>query len=115
MKKLIISALALLAFASCEKENTSTTTTGGGGNGGGGTTPNTGIISWVNNSKNPYRIELNNSNQGTVNGNYYWDQTLTAASYNYKITQVSGYVFSPTVLSGSITVYKNDKLVVTFP
>jgi hypothetical protein len=102
MKKLIIGLLVALLFASCEKENTSTTTAGT-------------IISWVNNTSNPYKIEVDNKQITTINGGQYYDQSIAPGSYNYKITQLSGYILYPTVYAGPVTIEAGQKKVVSFP
>ncbi len=102
MKNLILGLLICLFLISCEKETTTTTTAGT-------------IISWVNNSSNPYKIEVNNTLITSINGGQYYDQSIAPGSYNYKITQLSGYVLYPTILSGAIGINSGEKKIVTFP
>lgn len=75
-----------------------------------------GYLTITSNSGNPYRIEVNgsvllNSMPGRTTQNY------TARSGNYSITatQLSGYVFSPTVVTRSVSVSQCQTTTFVFP
>lgn len=105
MKNPFITLLAASALLSaCSKQDP-----------GSNTAQDPGTISWVNNSGNPYRLELNGSAVKDLSGGHYWDQQVDPAAYSWKVTQLSGYVLYPTVRSGTFAVYSGQKKVISFP
>ena len=112
--------MALLLFASCDKE---TDTSGGGGNGGGGgggVVTCSGDLILKNTSKNPYSVEIifngsvkatyrvEGASTKTVSG---WDK----GDYTVKVTQISGYILYPTVETYTGYLSCNGSLKATFP
>jgi hypothetical protein len=106
IKKITLLFATVAILSSCSKDNSTT---------GGNSSSNTGTISWVNNSNNPYELRVNNSYVGSISGLSYYDQEKNAGSYSYKLTQQSGYILYPTVLTGNVNVEKGKKVVLSFP
>jgi hypothetical protein len=102
IKKITLLLATAAILTSCSKENSSTGS-------------NTGTISWVNNSNNPYELRVNNAYVISISGLSYYDQEKNAGSYSYKLTQQSGYILYPTVVTGNVTAEKGKKIVVSFP
>lgn len=77
----------------------------------------TGTLVFKNTSPNPYKVELNgntlysNMNGGTSNTRYY----APTGDYTIKVTQLSGYLISPTVKSYTGTLSCGSTLSTTFP
>lgn len=101
MKKLILPALALVAFtfSSCEKETTATTAT----------------VSTANNTDDPYKLELNAVAVGTCYAHTSQSFTKSPGDYSYKLTQMSGYVLYPTTYAGNFTLNAGKDIQLTFP
>jgi len=101
MKKLFFIALASIAFASCQKSTTNPTCSG--------------TITISNNTKDPYSIMINNVPQGNVSG--YSIQAFNKCdkgTYNMIFTQLSGYVFTPSIYTATIVLDCNDAKTVYF-
>jgi hypothetical protein len=60
---------------------------------------NTATLTVSNSSSNPYRITIDGRTVGTLSG--YSTQTFTekAGVWNMRATQVSGYLFTPTIVT----------------
>jgi hypothetical protein len=65
---------------------------------------NTAIIAVSNNSSNPYQFSIDGQTLGTLAG--YSTETFThpSGTWNMKATQLSGYIFTPTVVTDVKTV-----------
>ena len=76
----------------------------------------TGIIKFVNNSSNPYRIYVNGaiqieSMEGKSTKSFYY----TEGSYNIRVLQLSGYAISPTDKTYTGNVTCGGTLIASFP
>ncbi len=61
-------------------------------------------------SNNPYLIEVN-GNSDIVDGNSYITYTFNKGTYSWKVTQQSGYVFSPTIKDGTVNLDQDIEIV----
>lgn len=75
-----------------------------------------GQIWLASNSSNPYRVEVNGKFLATVSGyGVYNDFNFPVGTYNFKVTQLSGFVFSPTIITYTRTVSKCNLMSLDFP
>lgn len=109
MKKIFtILAMVLIAtsfFTSCEKDDYPD----------GSSTSTTGIISFVNTSKNSYSIYIDDRSYGSIPGGKYKDIIVKVGTHSYKVSQNEGYVMYPTVGTGQCFISPDEKVVVSFP
>lgn len=63
--------------------------------------PLTGEIRFNNNSKNPYKLYINNVYETTMLGNSFVDYTLEIGYYKWRAEQQSGYLFYPAIFTSS--------------
>ena len=121
MRKFFASVLFVLVvtctiFTSCERDDGEYPIGGGGNNGYGIDIPTcTGTIEFVNNSNNPYTVDVSGYDSFTLSGNHYSTKTYEKGSYNIKVTQNSGYLFYPTEETYQVSVSCGSHDVVSFP
>ena len=77
----------------------------------------TGTLKFISNSTNPYKVEVNgivafNSMAGGTTQYLYYKP---ATNYTVKVTQLSGYVFSPTIKSYTGNLTCGNTLTITYP
>lgn len=99
----LLVALALIT-AGCTKSDSNTATV------------DTGSIRFTNTSSNPYEIFLDGADKGAQPGGTYSTITnVTVGSHTVKASQNSGYIISPTVRNGTLTVTKGQEISFVFP
>ncbi len=112
----LFGALCLLC-ASCEKEEDDFPYYNSGSTTNPGTTKQTGTIQCINSTNDSYRVEIegNSSYTHTIQGGYSYTVTVEYGYYSITATQLSGYIFYPTVktYSGYVNSSKN-KMIVTW-
>lgn len=75
-----------------------------------------GQIWLASNSSNPYRVEVNGKFLATIAGyGAYNDFNFPVGTYTFKVTQLSGYIFSPTIVTYTRTVSKCNLMNLDFP
>lgn len=117
MKNKILSFLiiATMAITGCKKENNAPNN--GNGTGGNSTpTPTTGTLYFKNNQSNYYTIYLDGTNIGILSaGAQSSGYTVTSGiSHSVKAEQYNGYVFYPTVYTGTATLNPGGSVTWTF-
>lgn len=75
----------------------------------------TGTIQFINNSDNPYYLYIDGSQIKQQPGKTTYDHTIAKGTYQIKVKQVSGYLFSPTEQDFNVTVKGCDKKNIAFP
>ena len=105
-KILFIALASFTFFAACKKDNVQPNN----GNGSGTTTPppvTTGTIYFENTQSDPYKIFVDGYYKMTVSAGQTSSgySVQSGVTYNIKAEQASGYVFYPTVYTG--TAYTN--------
>lgn len=106
MKLKILAFLFSLVLISCSKDDD---------DGGGGNPCTTADVRIVNNSSNPYYLYVNGSYNSSMQGNTFTDLTLNEGSYNFKVEQISGFLFYPTIKEWSINLVGCQDRTLTFP
>lgn len=117
MKKIIISILlAVTVIAGCKKDNSGPNNGSGSGSNGTNNPPpvTTGTIYFKNTQSDPYKIFVDGYYKMTVSaGQTSSGHTVdSGVTYNIKAEQASGYIFYPTVYTG--TAYTNPGGYVTW-
>jgi hypothetical protein len=69
----------------------------------------------TNNSNNPYDIEVNGIPQARMPGRTTSTLVLRAGSYTLKATQVSGFIFSPTIVNNTLNAVACQNYTWQFP
>lgn len=108
MKKLALLAILAIGMAftySCEKEDDA-------GNTGGTSTPQY-KVRFVCDSNNPYKLWVDGTSQGTVNGKSYKIANLIEGYHTWNVEQESGYVLYPTTKEGTFNL--TNEIIITFP
>jgi hypothetical protein len=77
--------------------------------------PLTGLIEFVNNSKNPYAVYISGILQTTLSGNTHISYTANIGTYSCQVIQQSGYLVTPTNETFTANVTYGGTVVVTFP
>jgi len=108
MKLKILAFLFSLVLFSCSKDDDD-------GGGGGGNPCTTADVRIVNNSSNPYYLYVNGSYNSSLQGNTFTDLTLNEGGYNFKVEQISGFLFYPTIKEWSINLVGCQDRTLTFP
>ncbi|QQS31132.1 MAG: hypothetical protein IPM47_09520 [Sphingobacteriales bacterium] len=67
-------------------------------------------LRFTNTSSNPYLIEVD-GNSNVIQGSTYKDYKLKIGTYAWEVTQQSGYILYPTVLSGTVNLDKDKQIV----
>ncbi|MBO4614846.1 MAG: hypothetical protein J5709_06990 [Bacteroidales bacterium] len=103
-------------FTSCERDDGEYPIGGGGNNGYGIDIPIcNGTIEFVNNSKNPYTVDVSGYGSFIISGNHYANKSYEPGTYSIKVTQNSGYLFYPTEETYQVNVSCGSHDVVSFP
>lgn len=110
MKKTIFSLLVILSLAGCQSEVEDNRTEC--------QKENVGYLAFQNTSDDAYDIFIDNKYYKQQPGNSVssvWTKFPAGKSYNIKVQQVSGYLFSPTIKSYTVTLNQCDEKKITFP
>jgi hypothetical protein len=96
MKKLLF-VILLAVFFGCEKEST------------------TGTIRFTNTSDNPYFCYIDNVYQTTLSGHTFTTYSINEGYHKVKALQVSGYLFFPTEVETTVSVFSDQEVEFIFP
>ena len=103
MKTIAIALLCILLF-SCEKQEP--------------TPPEPirdGQVRFTCTSANPYNTYINNVFWVQISGNSFSEIKLGPGYYTYKLEQAAGYLFTPTIRTGSFTLKSDQQIKIVFP
>lgn len=89
--------VGIFFFSSCEKDDTLPVTP-------------TYNLRFTSTSDNPYLVEINGDSD-ILSGKTYRDYKLNKGTYSWKVTQQSGYVLYPTILSGTVNLNQDKQIV----
>ena len=83
---------------------------------GGSEESNKGTLQFINNSNNPYSVDINSGDDTFImDGKSSREITKEAGFYKVDVKQLSGYILYPTEKSYTGTLKKSDKLIFSFP
>lgn len=75
-----------------------------------------GTLFLQSNSDNPYKVEVNGQFLTNIEGNGFWiSLNWPVGTYSIKVTQLSGYILSPTIKTYNKSVSKCGAVEVNFP
>lgn len=105
MKKLLYTLTFAITIVSCNKDNS--------------TSPDkkcdTGTVQFINNSKNPYKIYVDNSYLTSQDGKSSMKRDLSKGFHKITVEQISGYLFTPTIQDYEFTINGCDEKIVSYP
>ncbi len=99
MKRILLGMCFALSFAACDESSTCSETE----------------LQFVNNSNNPYTVYIDGSSRGTLNGKASVSYKVTVGSHIARVLQNSGFAFTTTDQSYTITLSCDETGVVSFP